>query len=281
MSTMLYIHGLYTVFFGAYLYMMQHKRNNTSETARHHFFILFLTVALFILSTVFVVVYTMASVQSSLLIGKWGSDVDGEISIESEISELVTLAKILPVLLNTAADCILIDRCYLIWGSTNRVAIPLIVASIIVNGVWINLSLAAQATVTMFKGLGLVNGVTQIPAAMAKGANNSNLNKILMVVASTTWFAYLGNVFFVDLLPVLVLSSGIAPTLLLVRAKINTTTEEYRQTISDIRFPSQPRVEGEDYVPSPEIVLLIGKPDVVADDERVGENEDEEVLEQK
>jgi hypothetical protein len=111
------------------------------------------------------------------------------------------------------------------------------------------------------------------------------------------------NVFYVDLLPVLVLSSvscgilfriisyaqlhkGIAPTLLLVRAKINTTTEEYRQTISDIRFPSQPRMDSEveDYVDSPEIVHLIGKPVVVADnvDERQGgENDDKEISDQE
>ncbi|EEB95936.1 hypothetical protein MPER_05015, partial [Moniliophthora perniciosa FA553] len=76
----------------------------------------------------------------------------------------------LPVFLNIATDCMLIHRCYVIWSSEKRVAIPLIIASVVANA------------------LGLVSAVM-----MTIGINDQTIhsNEILYNTGDHLAFAYL------------------------------------------------------------------------------------------
>uniref|UniRef100_A0A0W0F6I8 Uncharacterized protein n=1 Tax=Moniliophthora roreri TaxID=221103 RepID=A0A0W0F6I8_MONRR len=93
----------------------------------------FTYVVLFVLSTMFVVVYTMIDVGYAIV----KSAVDDGL----QRATVYSIQQLVAVLLNTTADCMLIHRCYLIWNSDKCIALPLILASAVINGVGIGCSI--------------------------------------------------------------------------------------------------------------------------------------------
>ncbi|KAI3618022.1 hypothetical protein WG66_005636 [Moniliophthora roreri] len=123
--------GFYVLLFGTCVHMM-HRHHQRSERLNHHFY-LTLSVVLFVLSTMFVVVYTMIDVGYAIV----KSAVDDGL----QRATVYSIQQLVAVLLNTTADCMLIHRCYLIWNSDKCIALPLILASAVINGVGIGCSI--------------------------------------------------------------------------------------------------------------------------------------------
>ncbi|EEB93418.1 hypothetical protein MPER_07926, partial [Moniliophthora perniciosa FA553] len=95
-------------------------------------------VALFVLTTTVVIDQTMVRVRDAIILftafrtGDYGPLVTYFTS-DAEKTATYSFGLLSNILLNIVADYILIHRCYLIWSSSKRVALPLIIASVITN----------------------------------------------------------------------------------------------------------------------------------------------------
>ncbi|KAG7095103.1 hypothetical protein E1B28_005890 [Marasmius oreades] len=98
-------YGLYIALFALCIYILRQGK------IRYQTFYIWSLTALFVMSTSMVAVET----------------------VEALLESVVEFSVILPILANLSADSILIQRCYIIWGSRNRVLIPLIVVSFATN----------------------------------------------------------------------------------------------------------------------------------------------------
>ncbi|KAK7037263.1 hypothetical protein VNI00_011254 [Paramarasmius palmivorus] len=136
LSIMYFGYGFYVLLFGLCMRIMHaRKREHVNQTLY-----LTLTIILFILSTLFVVDYTINIVGETILyftaMKTANYDrLDEYLSGDLGRTIVFSFHQGITVLLNITADYMLIHRCYLIWDCRKRIAIPLIVASALVNGV--------------------------------------------------------------------------------------------------------------------------------------------------
>ncbi|EEB89360.1 hypothetical protein MPER_12551 [Moniliophthora perniciosa FA553] len=204
-----------------------------------------------------------------------------------------------PVLLNLVAETMLIHRCYLIWGSRKWVGCPLVAASALTNSIGI--------VGTVFFTIGINNSATQRDQDFLIVGDNlqflqvaisAALNLLItLLTAGRIWWIHCkvrslgivssdGNV--MRSIPRIILESGllypttalvgliigIAPTLIIVRAKLGKTVESLQDRISEIQFMSRPAQRGTvttDTVPQPlNVRLEENQPDPEAGNRKEG-----------
>uniref|UniRef100_A0A0W0G6K0 Uncharacterized protein n=1 Tax=Moniliophthora roreri TaxID=221103 RepID=A0A0W0G6K0_MONRR len=289
LSAMYFVYGFYVLLFGTCIHMMC-RRPQASETAPNNRLYFSLTVALFTFSTLYVASHTVNLIRSTIISFNTVKTGDYREIINfthHDAGKTVnySLESLLPVFLNIAADYMLIHRCYLIWGSKKRVAVPFIVASVLINAS----GLAGSILVTMgvrdssiesnfalyVTGQG-VRGVTDICNAIvnsiitlltagriwwihrqvrAHGIHSTDslldsVTRIIlesgiiypaftianMIMANSVTLAQATFNFY----PLAIMSAGIAPTLIMVRAKLGKNVESLQHEVSSIRFMSRP-----------------------------------------
>ncbi|ESK84177.1 hypothetical protein Moror_16980, partial [Moniliophthora roreri MCA 2997] len=180
-----------------------------------------------------------------------------------------------------------VHRCYVIWGSKKRVALPLVVASVFANAIGViaiilvtiggsDLRIDSNRHFNTVGGtmdtaydiislivnsmLTLLTGMLPPPISFTFGANicmqcrthlvdPSAMSRIIL--ESGLLYPTMGIVTLIkdntttldhvpfDIIPLVVLSAGIAPTLIVVRAKLGKTVESLQEQVSDIHFTSQ------------------------------------------
>ncbi|KAI3607380.1 hypothetical protein WG66_004497 [Moniliophthora roreri] len=307
LSATYFVYGFYVLLFGTCVYMMRSRRQGNERLTRNLY--LSLTVALFVFSTAFVVVYTYDVVYESIIYFTAAKAQDYQLLVDYLMfsAEMIVAGSIklfLAILLNITAECMLIHRCYLIWGSKKRVAIPLIIASAITNvaglvGATIDtigdtdsamslalydfggdITLAYQIALSpaMNSILTLLTGMLQLLARLASSANSriyeagriwwihrqvrahnihTTSDKLIysisrIILESGTLYPVLSIVGLVlknattidalplDFFPLVTLSAGIAPTLIMVRTKLGKNVESLQDQVSGTRFTSRP-----------------------------------------
>ncbi|ESK95957.1 hypothetical protein Moror_7469 [Moniliophthora roreri MCA 2997] len=132
LSAMYLVYGLNIALFTIYIHLFRHRRN-TGKTAY-----LPAIVILFALSTLVVVsqsIFRGLNVVLAFEAVKNDDYTSLRQFLRHDIRKTLAfgLSDLCPPLLNAAADYILIHRCYVIWGSRKRFAIPLVGASVITN----------------------------------------------------------------------------------------------------------------------------------------------------
>uniref|UniRef100_A0A0W0G636 Uncharacterized protein n=1 Tax=Moniliophthora roreri TaxID=221103 RepID=A0A0W0G636_MONRR len=308
LSAMYFFYGFYVLLFCACVYMMLQRQPDDDHPNRGLY--LSLTVILFMFSTVFVVVYTIDLVHGSIVSFTAVKTREYEplldfLTHDVERTTLFCLELLFYAFVNIAAEFMLIHRCYLIWGSNKRVALPLIVASVLTNAVGIASTIASivgyrDTTVEsnqMLYDIGIaINGGGQIANAVVNSI-------VTLLTAGRIWWTYrqvrahgiytsdtlvhsvsriilesgslypimsiasliVQNVvpvmvFPFDLFPLVVLSAGISPTLVIVRAKLGKNVESLQEQVSDIHFISRPAPQAGTTASSQSQVHSIGNP---------------------
>ncbi|ESK84254.1 hypothetical protein Moror_3793 [Moniliophthora roreri MCA 2997] len=287
LSVMYFIYGFYVLLFGVCFYMM--RRQGPDGEHLNASLYLWLATILFMLTTIFIVAYTMSQIYQTLVFFTAAKTGNYErlaqyLARDVEKTALLSLKQIVSVLLNITAECMLIHRCYLIWDSKKRVAIPLIIASILSNGLGIvcaitvtigSRNLANQSNYKIFLVGDITSGAYNISSAVVNGV-------LTLLTAGRIWWIHRGvrahgihasdtfiqsvsriilesgiiypicivatqivtntatpDVMPFDFFPLTVLSAGIAPTLIMVRARLGKNVENLQDMLSDIRFTSQ------------------------------------------
>ncbi|KAI3618211.1 hypothetical protein WG66_005615 [Moniliophthora roreri] len=318
LSVLYFVYGFYVLLFGTCVYIML-RRQKDDERPNHKLY-LWISVILFVLSTVFVVVYTISLVSGSIIRFNAVKTQDYlplvlHLTRDVENTIIISLQLLVTVLLNIAADYMLIHRCYVIWDSKKRVALPLIIASVIINGACNLLSSPGDTNnrKNRFQALGIVETVMTTIGSSDRDVQSNNeisnyglllnfvfellsviLNSMVtLLTAGRIWWIYrqihaqgilkrdvfiqsvsriilesgslypvLGIIGMIlanetssqritidempiDFFPLIRLSAGIAPTLIIVRAKLGKNVESLQDQVSDIRFISRVAAPGE------------------------------------
>ncbi|ESK83889.1 hypothetical protein Moror_7577 [Moniliophthora roreri MCA 2997] len=292
LSVTYFIYGFYILLFGSCVYMMRSRRRE--DEPRYLNLYLSLTVALFALSTMFIAAFTLSLVAratvlfTALKLEEYEHFTDYELHSITKIVSF-SIQQLTIVLLNSTADYMLIYRCYVIWGSRKRVAVPLIVASVLTNVlgfvsfVVITISdtdLTINSEDTLFIigddfssvysiSSGVVNSVLTLLTAgriwwihrkaRAHGVQTSdNFMYSVARIILESGIIYPGFIIAglimtnidglsdlpFDFYPLVAMSAGIAPTLIMVRAKLGMNVESLQGTVSEIRFTSIPAAGG-------------------------------------
>ncbi|KAI3618085.1 hypothetical protein WG66_005660 [Moniliophthora roreri] len=289
LSVMYFVYGFYTLLFGTCIYMMRSRQKENEQLNWNLYLVL--TVALFIFSTAFVIVYTTYMVYGAIVAFTAVKTQDYEPFMDyltHNAENIITdfLQMLLSILLNITAECMLIHRCYLIWGSKKRIAIPLIVASALTNVVGLVGAIMitiGESDKTIDSNLALYKVGSTIVATYQTASPTVNFILSFLTAGRIWWihrqvrahniyttkdkliyavsriilesgllypiFSIItlvsantprtGIILF-DFLPLMILSSGIAPTLIMVRAKLGKNVESLQDQISGIRFTSRP-----------------------------------------
>ncbi|ESK87664.1 hypothetical protein Moror_1886 [Moniliophthora roreri MCA 2997] len=288
LSATYFVYGLYVLLFGAAVYMMR-SRQQCDERLNWSLYLL-LTVILFVFSTAYVVIETVYLVRDSIICFTAVKTRDYEPLVDywthdSYKTALVAFILLIPIILNIVAEYMLIHRCYLIWSSRKRVALPLVVASVLTNIIGVvsavlitvevdseslNPALYTSGRITNFvysvTSL-VVNFVLTLLTAgriwwinrqvRAHGVHASDklmhsvfriifesglLYPIMSIITLITYNTTTLDELPFDFAPLMTLSAGIAPTLIMVRAKLGKNVESLQDKISDIQFTSQPHL---------------------------------------
>uniref|UniRef100_A0A0W0FNN1 Uncharacterized protein n=1 Tax=Moniliophthora roreri TaxID=221103 RepID=A0A0W0FNN1_MONRR len=286
-SAMYFAYGLYILLFGTSIYIMHcHQQEQGDERLDNNLYSL-LTIILFVLSTVFVVDWTIESIRGPSAVFnmfKTGSTqpmVDYYLNSPGKIVAN-SFNGLVPIFLNIAADYMLIHRCYVIWSSRKRVAIPLIIVSVATNAT----ALVGIIIDLIYLARDIPESLHHIGNALVVGSDISSavINSLItLLTAGRMWWIHrqvrtqavyasdtlvgtisriilesgiIYPVFIVlnqvvgqtstpdeapfSLYPLAVLSAGIAPTLIIVRAKLGKGIESLHSQVSEIRFTSRP-----------------------------------------
>ncbi|ESK84182.1 hypothetical protein Moror_16985 [Moniliophthora roreri MCA 2997] len=289
LSITYFVYGFYVLLFGTCVYMMRGHQHGNERLDWNLY--LSLTVALFVFSTAFVVVYTtdMIYVSITLFTALKTQEYEPLVdliahSIEQTIAPF--FEGLLSVLLNITAECMLIHRCYLIWGSKRRIAIPLIVASVLTNVLGVigtalysfglsdrtnhskltlydigktitaayeTASPAINSILTLLTAGRIlwihrqvrVHNVHTTSDKLIRSVSriiveSGSLYPIFSIVALITANTATIDAIPFDFSPLVILSAGISPTLIMVRAKLGKNVESLQDQISGIRFTSRP-----------------------------------------
>uniref|UniRef100_A0A0W0FIF3 G-protein coupled receptors family 1 profile domain-containing protein n=1 Tax=Moniliophthora roreri TaxID=221103 RepID=A0A0W0FIF3_MONRR len=279
LSAMYFVYGLYVLLFGAAVYLMR-SRQQCDERLNWNLY-LSLTVILFVFSTVYVVIETVSLVRDSIICFTAVKTRDYEPLVDYWAHDNYKTASaafmlLIPIILNITAEAMLIHRCYLIWDSRERVALPLVVASVltniigVVNVILILVDINSESSNLDFYNVGKAVGVVY-------GTTSVIVNSVLTLLTGMAFASYMLDVFGgsidkiilesgllypamsminlitfytatiddlpLDFGPLVTLSAGIAPTLIMVRARLGKSVESLQDKVSDIRFTSQPRLQ--------------------------------------
>ncbi|KAK7040899.1 hypothetical protein VNI00_009495 [Paramarasmius palmivorus] len=253
LSAMYFVYGIYVLLFGTYLYMMRKREKGANQLY------LWLTVALFVLTTIFVVFYTIQSVNLSIILFDTVKDGD-YVSLARYLlggdPAVHAIRLLTPVFINITAEWMLVRAAstYLRFVDTimlsvndskhsdqllaqaNTIDFAYSVSSAIINAILTLLTAAriwrmhqeasaqtsdnfVQIVSRIFFESGVIYPIFQI----------ANLIDVHSVKVTATPF---------DVFPLAVLSAGVAPTLIMVRARLGKNVDSLQtgQAVSDIRF---------------------------------------------
>ncbi|ESK84179.1 hypothetical protein Moror_16982 [Moniliophthora roreri MCA 2997] len=284
LSVMYFVYGLYVLLFCTCIYMMRNRQQGNER--RNWSLYLSLTVALFVFSTAFVVVYTIDAVYQAFIFFTAVKAQDYQLLVDywmfsAELIVATSLKMFLAILLNITAECMLIHRCYLIWGFQKWVAIPLIVASVITNvaglvGTTIdtigdsnsasNLALYdVGGDITLAYQIALSPAMNSILTLLTAGRiwwihrqvrayirkdkliysilriilESGSLYPVLSIVGLVLRNTTTSHTLPLDFFPLVTLSAGIAPTLIMVRTKLSENVVRLEDQVSGICFASR------------------------------------------
>uniref|UniRef100_A0A0W0G8P9 Uncharacterized protein n=1 Tax=Moniliophthora roreri TaxID=221103 RepID=A0A0W0G8P9_MONRR len=132
-STMLFVHGIYIMIFGACLHILLQRRGQPNQKLH-----LGWTISLFVLSTMLVVLQAYILIRQSILQFTWAKNRDWEslleyVQTDRAVTISFTLGNLIPLLVNAIADTTLIHRCYVIWDSQMWMAVPMCFAWLVTN----------------------------------------------------------------------------------------------------------------------------------------------------
>ncbi|ESK93528.1 hypothetical protein Moror_1642 [Moniliophthora roreri MCA 2997] len=329
LSALYFIYGFYVLLFGICVYMMR-GRQQDNEHLNHNLY-LSLTVVLFVLSTVFVAAKTVEEVRRSIFLFTTLQTGDYEpllnyLTIDVTKTVIFALLNIVAVLMNIAAELMLIHRCYLIWGSKKRVAVPLLTASILINAVGLVSAIAQtigikdpddESTIVLFNDGATAGFVYNIVSVVINSVLTlltagriwwihrqvvrihgmhindtliSSVSRIILesgvlypafaIVSLITTNTTTMHAMPFDFWAPMVLIAGVAPTLILVRAKLGKNVKSLQIQISDIHFSSRPAPRGDDSVLSRTQVYSTGNPYMMAA-EFQGEGSEQRFVDEK
>uniref|UniRef100_A0A0W0FVU7 Uncharacterized protein n=1 Tax=Moniliophthora roreri TaxID=221103 RepID=A0A0W0FVU7_MONRR len=273
--------GIYVLLFGTLIYMTRNSRRYERLSNFH----LWLTTTLFVLATMFVIDFTVASIRESWALFMTVDTGDNREYLRSDVEKrvIISFQRFTFLFINIAADCILIHRCYVIWGSRKLIAAFLIIASLIINTLGLISSITAiighDSNVLLSNSEFCVAGNTLV---LAYCIGNAVVNVVItFLIAGRIWWihrqvlvhgihtsdAYIRPIVRIileagliyptclclhlvvahvrplhnfTLYPLVPLSAGIAPTLIMVRAKLGKNIESFQDRLTSIRFTSQP-----------------------------------------
>ncbi|ESK92601.1 hypothetical protein Moror_4400 [Moniliophthora roreri MCA 2997] len=289
LSAIYFVYGLYVLLFGAAVYLMR-SRQQRNERLNWNLY-LSLTVILFVFSTVYVVIETVSLVRDSIIRFTAVKTRDYEPLVDYWTHDgyktaSVAFVLLIPIILNITAEAMLIHRCYLIWSSSKRVGLPLVVASVLTNIIGvvdavlilvdINSESSNLDSDNVGKAVGVVYGTTSVIVnsvltlltagriwwihrqVRAHGVHTSDklmhsVSRIILesgllypamsMINLITFYTATIDDLPLDFGPLVTLSAGIAPTLIMVRARLGKSVESLQDKVSDIRFTSQPRLQ--------------------------------------
>ncbi|KAI3608467.1 hypothetical protein WG66_000915 [Moniliophthora roreri] len=270
LSAMYFVYGLYVLLFGAAVYLMR-SRQQCDERLNWNLY-LSLTVILFVFSTVYVVIETVSLVRDSIICFTAVKTRDYEPLVDYWAHDNYKTASAI------TAEAMLIHRCYLIWDSRERVALPLVVASVltniigVVNVILILVDINSESSNLDFynvgKAVGVVYGTTSVIVnsvltlltagriwwihrqVRAHGVHTSDklmhsVSRIILesgllypamsMINLITFYTATIDDLPLDFGPLVTLSAGIAPTLIMVRARLGKSVESLQDKVSDIR----------------------------------------------
>uniref|UniRef100_A0A0W0F6I4 Uncharacterized protein n=1 Tax=Moniliophthora roreri TaxID=221103 RepID=A0A0W0F6I4_MONRR len=299
LSVMYFVYGFYTLLFGTCIYMMRSRQKENEQLNWNLYLVL--TVALFIFSTAFVIVYTTYMVYGAIVAFTAVKTQDYEPFMDyltHNAENIITdfLQMLLSILLNITAECMLvraaihhaasiklvssadspllpdlgfeekdchtpdivglvgaimitigesdktIDSNLALYKVGSTIVATYQTASPTVNFIlsfltagriwWIHRQVRAHNIYTTKDKL--IYAVSRI--ILESGLLYPIFSIITLVSANTP---RTGIILF-DFLPLMILSSGIAPTLIMVRAKLGKNVESLQDQISGIRFTSRP-----------------------------------------
>uniref|UniRef100_A0A0W0G6F1 Uncharacterized protein n=1 Tax=Moniliophthora roreri TaxID=221103 RepID=A0A0W0G6F1_MONRR len=287
LSAMYFVYGFYILLFGAYIYTNFSRQRPVGEQPNSRLY-LSLTLTLFVLATVYVVAYTIEVVSRSIVFFTVLETRNYRLLVnyllhDSEKTVVFTLEDMSSVLLNIAADWMLIHRCYVIWSSKKRVGVPLVVASLGTNALGLIAAIIqavaiADTSTDSAHSLYLLGNTLNAGYLISSAIVNS---LITLLTAGRIWWthrqvrdhgvhssdrlvqrvsviilesgilypiAIIVNLIVVnstdgvpppfDMAPIVVLVAGIAPTMIIVRAKLGSNVGSLQDQVSDIRFTS-------------------------------------------
>ncbi|ESK83550.1 hypothetical protein Moror_12105 [Moniliophthora roreri MCA 2997] len=291
LSAMYFVYGFYVLLLGTCVYMMRSRQQGNERVTRSLH--LSLTVALFVFSTAFVVVYTFDMVYEAIIFFNTVKTQDYELFVDSwlysvELTVVNSLELFLGILLNITAEWMLIHRCYLVWGFKKRVVVPLIVASVLTNATGLvgtiittigeNDTSTIDSDVVLYDvgsdiiwayEIALSPAMNSILTLLTAGriwwihrqvrAHNihttsgkllysvsriilesGSLYPVLSIVGLVLRNATTADALPLDFFPLVTLSAGIAPTLIIVRAKYCKNIENLQDQVPGIHFASRP-----------------------------------------
>ncbi|KAI3605035.1 hypothetical protein WG66_001919 [Moniliophthora roreri] len=299
LSAMYFVYGIYVLLFGTYMSMVtKHQQDDKYHNNRLY---ASLTITLFVLSTALVAIYTRFGIVGSVIrfdaiqTRDFGLLVN-RLTRGTRRVVYLAFADLLAVLLNglyavrlaiNTPDITLIPfhlqthRCYVIWGFSKRVAIPLIVGSILINALGIaemtlmTIDARTSSSSYMLYKIGNLSGFAYdisiaafnfVLTLLTAGRiwwihrqayphdihHGAFLHSVLRIILESGMIypisSALGLILantrtltnYISLAPVIALSAGIAPTLIMVRAKLGKTVESMQDQVSTIRFTSRP-----------------------------------------
>ncbi|ESK87747.1 hypothetical protein Moror_11284 [Moniliophthora roreri MCA 2997] len=272
LAVMFFLYGFYILLFGMSIHLLRRRK---PEDVQPNFYLV-CSGALFVLTTVLIVGTTILKYDFAMM----DFELVDEDSVTTAINVCYGIYNVLPPFANIVADAILIHRCYLIWGSRKRVAIPLIVLSTVTNVPYIvgcvmvlvsEISPALGGHSSTF----WENGQTTLGASQVMSAI-FNMILTLLTAGRIWWIDRQARIHGItagdkilhsvsriilesgvlypiviiiglvlentlepmplDFLPVLTLFAAIAPTLVIVRARLAVGARNTQAVLSNMRF---------------------------------------------
>uniref|UniRef100_A0A0W0FXX6 Uncharacterized protein n=1 Tax=Moniliophthora roreri TaxID=221103 RepID=A0A0W0FXX6_MONRR len=126
LTVMFYVYGIYTVLFIISLHILICQQDHQNRVLY-----MFFTIALFTLTSAYIIVETFISVYQATLEFTFTKNQDwasflAYLYYDNAMTIMTAFEMVLPLCLVTIADLMLLHRCCVIWGSSKWIAFPLI-----------------------------------------------------------------------------------------------------------------------------------------------------------
>ncbi|KAK1231599.1 hypothetical protein PQX77_005277 [Marasmius sp. AFHP31] len=221
------VYGFYALLFGLCIYVLRRGESHCRNPY------ITCTSFLFLLSTFTVIVETMRLQHESnakYLSVKDRLTGNHDSRYDKTTADLYTLRSVLLVLSNIVADSLLIHRCYVIWGSKKRIALPLVLVSCAPNVVsTIGLVVMTAGYKDSKAGRLAKYALGDILATSGLVASVSFNMALTLLTESGMLYPLVMILHFIivncssmplDTFPLLILAAGIAPTLVIVLTRL-------------------------------------------------------------